>query len=65
MPTIGFNFCLDHRFSDSQSVFSLFFFNFKEIKLHNFYQGHISSETFLTAEIVVLVQKRVVYFSPR
>ena len=28
MPTIGFNFCLDHRFSDSQSVFSLFFFNF-------------------------------------
>ena len=36
-----------------------------EIKLHNFYQGHISSETFLTAEIVVLVQKQVVYFSPR
>ena len=28
MPTIGFNFFLDHRFSDSQSVFSLFFFNF-------------------------------------
>lgn len=40
------------------------FFFFKEIKLHNFYQGHISSETFLTAEIMVLVQKQVVYFSP-
>ena len=23
MPTVGFNFCLDHRFSDSQGVFSL------------------------------------------
>ncbi|TEA25751.1 hypothetical protein DBR06_SOUSAS1210032, partial [Sousa chinensis] len=30
------------------------FFFFKEMKLHNFYQSHTSSETFLTVEIVVL-----------
>ena len=54
----------DWWFSVLGDFFNFLFF-FKEIKLHNFYQGHISSETFLTAEIVVLVQKRVVYFSPR